>query len=73
MNAQAFQKAARTLVCSKASLDPHDIKYPAAAFEDAARVSPEWRPHLLAASVHALHGSKSPDTPALVQAREALP
>lgn len=71
-NVKGFEVAARTLLCVKASLDPHDIKYPAAAFEDAARVGPEWRPYLLAASVHALHGPKSHDTPALVQARDAL-
>ncbi|MHC5543278.1 hypothetical protein ACYOEI_34075, partial [Singulisphaera rosea] len=71
-NVKGFEVAARTLLCIKASLDPHDIKYPAAAFEDAARVGPEWRPFLLAASVHALHGPKSHDTPALVQARDAL-
>ncbi|WZO98532.1 twin-arginine translocation signal domain-containing protein [Isosphaeraceae bacterium EP7] len=71
-NIRAFQQAARTLLCVKASPDPHDIKYPAAAFEDASRMSPEWRPYALAASVHALHGSKSPDTPALVQVRAEL-
>lgn len=44
---------ARSYLCIKASLDPHDIKYPAAAFEDASLASAEWRPYLLAASVHA--------------------
>jgi hypothetical protein len=68
---KTFQQTARTFLCVKASLDPHDFKYPAAAFEDAARVHPEWRSYLLAASVHALHGSKSHDTPVLVEARKA--
>jgi hypothetical protein len=68
---KAFQQSARSFLCVKASLDPHDFKYPAAAFEDAARVHPEWRSYLLAASVHALHGSKSHDTPVLVEARKA--
>jgi hypothetical protein len=68
---KTFQQTARTFLCVKASLDPHDFKYPAAAFEDAARVHPQWRSYLLAASVHALHGSKSHDTPVLVEAREA--
>jgi hypothetical protein len=68
---KTFEQTARTFLCVKASLDPHDFKYPAAAFEDAARVHAEWRPYLLAASVHALHGSKSQDTPALVEARKA--
>jgi hypothetical protein len=38
---KTFQQTARTFLCVKASLDPHDFKYPAAAFEDAARVHPE--------------------------------
>ena len=71
-NAKPFQQAARSLLCAKASIDPHDVKYPAAAFEDAYRVAPEWRAHVLASSVHALHGSNSKDSRVLVQAREAL-
>jgi hypothetical protein len=67
-----FMRTARSFLCVKASLNPHDIKYPAAAFEEAYAVSPEWRPYLLASSVHALHGTKSKDTPALLQVREAL-
>ena len=71
-NQRAFLRTARSLLCAKASLDPHDFKYPAAAFEDASLVSREWRPHLLASTVHALHGTRSDDSPVLVQAREAL-
>jgi hypothetical protein len=48
------------------------MKYPAAAFEDALMASPEWVPYLLASSVHALHGTRSDDSAALVKAREAL-
>ena len=68
----AFMQTARSFLCVKASLDPHDIKFPAAIFEDAFSVSPSWRSYLLAASVHSLHGSKSSDTPVLVKVREAL-
>ena len=50
---KTFQQTARTFLCVKASRDPHDFKYPVAAFEDAARVHTEWRSYLLAASVHA--------------------
>lgn len=71
-NQAAFMRTARSFLCVKASLDPHDIKYPAAAFEDAHLVSAEWRPYLLAASVHSLHGTKSSDTAVLVQVRDAL-
>ncbi len=71
-NHPAFMQTARSFLCVKASLDPHDVKFPAAIFEDAFAVSPEWRPYLLASSIHALHGSKSADTAVLVQVREAL-
>jgi hypothetical protein len=70
--AQPFMQTARTLLCIKASTDPHDFKYPAAAFEDAFLASPEWRPYLLASSVHALHGVKSPDSEMLLRARSAI-
>ncbi|MEM7232379.1 MAG: hypothetical protein AAF517_09405 [Planctomycetota bacterium] len=69
---EAFVSRARGLVCRKASADPHDLKFPAAIFEDAERVSAEWRPYLLAASVHALHGEQSADQPAFTKARAAL-
>jgi len=67
-----FLRSARSLLCVKATTDPHDLKYPVAAFEDAAVVSPEWSPYLLASSVHALHGAASEDSAVLVEARQAL-
>ena len=67
-----FQRAARSLLCIKASEDAHDFKYPAAIFEDSQQASLEWRPYLLASSVHALHGTNSADTASLVAARQAL-
>jgi hypothetical protein len=71
-NQAPFMQTARSFLCVKASLDPHDIKYPAAVFEDAYSVSAEWRPYLLASSVHSLHGTRSNDTPVLVQVKNAL-
>jgi hypothetical protein len=71
-NHAAFTQTARSFLCVKASLDPHDITFPAAAFEDACFVSPEWRPYLLAAPVHSLHGTRSKETPVLVQVRKTL-
>lgn len=71
-NQAAFMQTARSFLCVKASLDPHDIKFPAAIFEDAAKVNSEWRPLILAASVHSLHGLRSPDTPVLLQVRFAM-
>ena len=72
VNQLRFAELSRSFLCMKASLDPHDIKFPAAIFEDASFVSPEWRPYLLASSVHALHGSRSEDNAALMKVREAL-
>jgi hypothetical protein len=69
---QVFLKTARSLMCVKASVDPHDFKYPAAAFDDAFVASPNWLPYLIASTVHALHGPKSVDSPALVRVRDAL-
>jgi hypothetical protein len=71
-NEHSFMNTARTLLCAKASEDPHDFKYPTAAFEDAFLVSPEWRPYLLASSVHALHGVKSADSMVLQRTRSAI-
>jgi hypothetical protein len=67
-----FVKAAQSWLCQKASGDAHDYKYPAAIFETAGSVSPRWQPHLLAASVHFLHGKQSPDHTVVLQSREAL-
>jgi hypothetical protein len=59
-------------MCVKSSHDPHDYKFPAAAFDDAFVASPVCVPYLLASSVHALTGRRSADSAVLVQAREAL-
>ena len=71
-NEHAFLQTARSLLCVKATTDAHDYKFPAALFEDAYQVSSQWRPYLLAASVHALHGTSSTDTPVLIKARETI-
>ncbi len=68
----AFLQTARSFLVRKATEDPHDLKYPAACFEDASLVSPKWRPYLLASSVHALHGTRSESSPLLIQARDAI-
>jgi hypothetical protein len=67
-----FVSAAQSWMCQKASNDAHDYKFMAAIFEEARWVSPQWQPHLLAASVHFLHGEQSPDNLVVQQAREAL-
>src|SRR5262245_21304944 len=67
-----FVQTAHSWLCRKASNDTHEYKFLAAILEDAGWVSPGWRPHLLAASVHYFHGDKSPDNPVIQQARKAL-
>jgi hypothetical protein len=67
-----YVQAALSWICRKASSDPHEYKFAAAILEEAETASPEWQPHLLAASVHFLHGNQSDDYPAVQQAREAL-
>jgi hypothetical protein len=69
---QSFLQTARRLICLKATQNAHDVKFPSAIFENYELVSPQWRPHILAASVHWLHGTQMPDNPAVVAAREAL-
>ena len=67
-----FVQTAHSWLCQKASDDHHEYKFLAAILEDAALVSPNFQPHLLAASVHYFHGDRSPDHPVVQQAREAL-
>ena len=56
------------------SKSPEEIAahYTKAFMEDAALVSPEWQPHVLAASVHYFHGNQTPDNAVIQQARDAL-
>jgi hypothetical protein len=67
-----FVQTAHSWLGRKASNDTHEYKFLAAILEDVGCVSPEWRPHLLAASVHYFHGEQSPDNPVIQQVREAL-
>lgn len=67
-----FTQTAHGWLCRKASNDTHEYKFLAAILENARWVSPEWRAHLLAASVHYFHGNHSPDNAVIQQAREAL-
>ena len=67
-----FLRHARIITCLKATQNAHDIKFPAAMFENYENVSPRWRPHLLAASTHYLHSTQMVDNPAVQKVREAL-
>jgi hypothetical protein len=46
-------------------INAHEMKYPIAMFEEYRRVSPEWRPHLLAATSVFLQGTNSENNPAV--------
>jgi hypothetical protein len=67
-----FVQTTHSWLCRKAKDDSHEYKFLAAILEDAACVSPAWRPHLLAASVHYFHGSQTPDNPVIQHVKEAL-
>ncbi len=66
-----FFQTARRLLCRKAD-GSHDMKFAVAVFENYEHVSPEWRPHLMAASAHCLHGPRMEDSTSYLQSREAL-
>jgi hypothetical protein len=67
-----FVQTAHGWLCRKANRDAHEYKFLAAILEDIHWVSPEWQPHLLAASVHYFHGAQTPDNPLMQQVRETL-
>ena len=67
-----FLATARRLLIAKATINAHDIKFPIAIFENRDWVSPRWRPHLLAASVHYLQGTQMPDNGVTQRAKDAL-
>jgi hypothetical protein len=67
-----FIASARQQIARKSTFNAHDIKFPAALFENYEWVSPMWRPHLLATSMQHIASSHMPDNPAIEQARQAL-
>lgn len=70
--AQPLIRAAHRLLPLKADWDPHRIKFPIAAWENCGWVSPEWRPHLLAAASYSFVGTDAPDTELAKQVREVV-
>lgn len=67
-----YIQAARLLTSMKSTQDAHDVKFPAAIFENYDRVNSKWRPHMIAASSHYMHGTKMADNPAVRHAKELL-
>ncbi len=68
---QAFLAEALRLTAAKAN-EVHYYKYLAALIEDLPLVSPDWQPHLLAATVFYVKGSSDPEPAPMKRAREAL-
>ena len=71
-DSQALVRAAYRLLPLKADWDPHRVKFPVAAWENCAWVSPEWRPHMLAAASYVFIGTDALDTDIAKQLREAV-
>lgn len=71
-NHQLFFQTAMQLMCIKSTAEVHDFKFPMALFENYDHASPVWKPYLLAASVHVLHGTIMEDSKIVKQAREQL-
>lgn len=71
-NHSNYIEAARLLTSMKSTQDAHDVKFPVAIFENHELVNPHWRPHLIAASSHYMHGTKMSDNPAIRIAKDML-
>lgn len=67
-----YFQAARLLTAMKSTQDAHDVKFPVAIFENHGLVNPKWRPHLIAASSHYMHGTQMKDNPAVRMAKDQL-
>ncbi|MFN0129255.1 MAG: hypothetical protein ACKV19_21510 [Verrucomicrobiales bacterium] len=66
-----FRSAAR-LLPAKAGRDVHNVKFPMAMFENCRWVSPEWRPHMVAAASYTFLGADAPDSQVIQQVRQAV-
>ncbi|MBN83540.1 MAG: hypothetical protein CMJ70_25695 [Planctomycetaceae bacterium] len=69
--ASDFKRLGRNLIFRKAT-DAHDYKYAVSIFEDYHRVSPGWRPQMLATATYHLRGSTVPDSPLMNRARKVI-
>ena len=67
-----YKEAASLFTSMKSTQDVHDVKFPVAIFENHNLVHPQWRPHLIAASSHYMHGTQMQDNPAVRRAKESL-
>jgi hypothetical protein len=70
--AELIFDAARRMIFHKGR-DSHDYKYGAALWEEFLwSTEPKWRNHLVAASMFNFPGAKTPDSPLMIRARDAL-
>lgn len=67
-----FIAAAQHSMARRLSINAHEMKYPIAMFEECRRVSPIWRPHLLAATSVFLQGTNSENNPAVERGAKLL-
>jgi hypothetical protein len=70
-DAQLLVREAYRLLPLKADWDPHRVKFPVGACENYHWVSPDWRPHMLAAASYVFLGADALDTDVAKQVREA--
>lgn len=71
LSPKSFAANARALIFRKGT-DAHDYKYSTAMFEDYFKVSPAWRPHMLATSVYNLRGTQAKDSSTMTRAKAAI-
>lgn len=69
---QPFLREALRLMCVKSTPEVHDFKFPMGLFENMSHASAHWRPYMLAASVHVLHGTEMEDSSIVAEAKERL-
>ena len=70
--AQAEYLETLPLMATLKATDIHDWKFTAATLENVRNVQSRWRPHLLAAHAHYMHGTKSDDHKYVSKARELV-
>lgn len=70
--AREFMKAAHHGMARRLTLNAHEMKFPIAMFGECRRISPAWRPQLLAATSVYMQGTNSPNNPAVQRGVELL-
>ena len=66
-----FKRLGRAFIIHKGT-DAHDYKYAVSIFDDYERVSPAWRPQMLATASYHMRGSSAPNSPLMERARRVI-